>query len=256
MSKAVALKQTTQLSTQELEILSDMPDADQSDLVIPSLIIVQKSSALAVDDTKPGHIVNNQTKEILGGLGKALKFLPLTFFKTWQHSEKIGGDSKWLSEEPDRGQVYEKEETVNGKNLTHQLCYNFYVMLEDDIENPMALPYLLKLKSTSANEARNLITFLTRAKSAGNIPWSLMFTIDTKPDIAKNQKPYIKVMIKPFMVDGKQVVVEASKRTAVDDWASTIMKQQKNLKAMYQEVRPAAQPVQKPVKNYAPGASN
>jgi hypothetical protein len=251
MSKEVTKKETAAMAIpDDVKALMDlMPKAEAKDLSIPSILTVQNTSEFVDGDVKAGDMINIETLQVLGGNGKKLNFIPLTYFKSWQHFTRSQGKQKWVKEEAYSGQEYKwSEMTHDGVELVHDETYSFYVLLEQDLSNAMALPYLLKLKRTSSSEAKKLVTAIERAKGAGIEPWSLVFSIDTTKE--KGEKGvYFVTTVNP-VIDGtttKRIKDEALKLSR--EWAGTILKNQAQLNA--RKMTEA-----EPVRTVSPNATN
>jgi hypothetical protein len=210
-------------------LMDMMPKAEAKDLSIPTVLTVQNVSGFIEGEVKAGDIINKDTCAVLGGNGKKLNFIPLTFFKSWQHFSRLNGSQKWIKEELYTGQNYPwTEKLPDGTELVHDETYSFYVLLENDLNNSMALPYLLKLKRTSAGEAKKLVTAIERAKSAGIEPWSLIFSIDTSKE--KGEKgPYYVTTTNPVVEGTSTKRIIGDKLNLAREWAGTIIKNQKAL---------------------------
>jgi hypothetical protein len=235
MSKEIVKKDAKQMALEVppdmQELLAMMPKVEAKDLSIPTILTVQSTSEFIEGVVDAGHIINRDTLQVLGGNGKRINFVPLTFFKSWQHFSKTDGKQKWIKEELYTGQEYKwTEKTSDGVELVHDETYSFYILLESDLTNQMALPYLLKLKRTSAGEAKKLVTAIERAKTALIEPWSLLFSIDTTRE--KGDKgPYYVTVVNP-VIEGTSVKrIKDEALTMSREWSRTVIKNQASLNA-------------------------
>jgi hypothetical protein len=248
MSKDVVLKAANDVVVPDgmKELMDMMPKAEAKDLSIPTILTVQTTSEFVEGDVKAGDIINRDTLQVLGGVGKKLNFIPLTFFKSWQHFSRLEGKQTWLNEEMYTGQSYpwtEEGAGPGGADLIHDETYSFYVLLESELTNAMATPYLLKLKRTSAGEAKKLVTAMDRAKNAFIEPWSLIFSIETSKE--KGEKGVYFVTVVNPVVDGTSTKrLKDGPLNLSRDWAALIIKQQAtlNAKKMAEPDAPIASP--------------
>jgi hypothetical protein len=240
--KEIAIKATTELTTDVLDLMGAMGDVDPKDLSIPTLLMVQNVSSYLDGTVKAGALLNKDTLQVLGGEGVKVPFVPLFHFKSYAINEILGGTNSWLREEPDTGQVYDcrykvenlVDKVVDGKvektKAEVDLVFNFYLMAVEDLSDPMALPYLLKLKRTSAKEAKKLLTRMSMARGAKVEPWSLIFNLDTV--LVKGDKgPYYEASITPVTEGANQVRITDDKLMTSRKWAKTIIEGQSILKA-------------------------
>lgn len=189
--KEIATKETTALSTEVDALLGGMPDIDPNDLMIPRLLLLQPTSQL---EGNAGEIIDRNVGGKVGGNGEKLNFIPLTFFKTWEHFKKAQGDGQrtWTGREmwgPDNAHLPWNEK-VDGIEISHDQTLNFYVMLERDLSNPMAMPYMVKFTRTGYQSGKKLLTAFQMARSAKFEPWSFVFALDSHLEKDDKRKYY------------------------------------------------------------------
>ena len=139
---------------------------DASQLVIPKILCMQGLSQMVAEgEAQMGDIVDSMTGEQLGcGREKdfqPLNFVPLYSFQEWVVYDKLGGDKLQYVEKVPFGPTNAdwKWDTEKQKRV---LVMNFYVMLERDLEDRGALPYLLSFRSTSYKAGKKLATFVKK----------------------------------------------------------------------------------------------
>lgn len=141
------------------------------DLKIPKILLLQGSSVLVKDDAthKSGDIINSISHEVLGVAREKdaapLRFIPIHMFKTWVIFEKIEdrGSKKvkldyveTIQLTPDNSNLPWDETLESGQMLRRVKNVNFFVLLERDLGNPLAKPYVLTFRSTSLKAASPL----------------------------------------------------------------------------------------------------
>lgn len=150
---------------------------DKADIMIPRLLVMQGlSEFVAEEKAQMGDIVNSVTVEVLGGKSKAVKFIPLSHFKTvaYYRVEAQGQPPVYERTEawnPKTHANLEWEQVIDGKKYVVNQCLNFYVMLERDMENPAAFPYLLTFRRTSYKNGKKLINHFMQMDMMGVEPW-------------------------------------------------------------------------------------
>lgn len=171
VSKEVAVKNAQALSTDVNSMFEGMDygSVESKDLLIPKILLMQGQSEKVLDGTcKPGDIIKSTTGELYGSArekdSKPLKFIPIYMYKTWVKHEilsKTGGKLKlqYVETYPvtpnNTSQKWESTEEIEGvvRNFKHVKNINFYVILEQDWGNPLAVPHVLTFRSTSSKAA-------------------------------------------------------------------------------------------------------
>lgn len=230
MSKQIQKKETTAIAELEVsqEMFDALPSADASDYRTPNIVIVQPTSKLAAT---AGEMVDLNTKQVLAGVGKALNFVPLWFFKSWEiFNEDKAGNREYVGKEvfgPRNAMWKWEEETPTGKTRRY-LNTNVYMVLEKDLSTPMPQLYMFRFRGKSTNEGKKLLTFWTNAKNYKQIPYSYVFSIS--PTMVTDQKGKYFVATLANVMDAdkyRQIAGEALK--IAHGWVTMI---QANLAAM------------------------
>lgn len=212
MSKEIKKKETAELELSDA-MLADLPSADASDYRIPNLCMVQPTSKLVAN---PGEIVDLNTKQVVCQAGKALNFVPLWFFKSWEifHEDKQNNreyrgkelfspkNALWKWEEP----------MADGGKIRRYLNTNVFMILEKDLVSPMPQLYMFRFRGKSTNEGKKLLTFWTNAKNYKMVPFSYVFSIT--PSMITDQKGKYFVANLANVMDGdkyRQISGEALK---------------------------------------------
>lgn len=149
---------------------------DPKDITIPRLVVMQGMSKFVAQETaQPGDIANSVTGEVLAGKGKTIKFVPLSHFKTIIRSKNVGkGLPQFVSQEawnPKTHANLEWEETIDGVEYYNTSCLNFYVLLERDLDNPAAFPYLLTFRRSSYRNGKKLVNHFMQMDMMKAEPW-------------------------------------------------------------------------------------
>lgn len=203
-TKEVAVKETQAVALSAMQ--SEMADAfdystvEASDLKIPKMLLMQAMSKYVNEDSvcKAGDLVNSVNAEVYGSVRekdfKPVKIVPIHMTKQWVIQEVLEGGKLEFKEilpvtptNTDWAWTYEE----NGRNFKRTKCLNFWVMLEKDLGNPMALPHVLTFRSTSFKEGgviANHFALCSAAKQAKQfrVPMDRFFEIGGK--IEKNDK--------------------------------------------------------------------
>jgi hypothetical protein len=146
--------------------------SDTNDILIPKLLLMQGlSQAVADGNARMGEIIDSLTQEVLGsGLEKdpkPIKVIPLMSFKQWVVYEKLGDGKLQLSEIADfspANALWEKED----EKYRRDLVLNFYVMLDEQIQDPTALPYLVSFRRTGYKTGMKLATHFKKCELAAS----------------------------------------------------------------------------------------
>ena len=209
--KEMAVKATNALSAEMADMMAefDYSAVESRDLKIPKLLLMQASSKFVKDEDicKSGDLVNSVNGEIYGAVRekdyRPVKIIPIHMFKTWVVSEIIpgtGGTNKLeyvetLPVTPENTDMPWEVER-DGRKYKNTKCINFFVLLEKDIGNPMALPHVLTFRSTSVKEAgiiANHFALCAAAKAAKQfrVPMDRFFEIGGKKKEKDDQSWYV-----------------------------------------------------------------
>jgi len=179
--RAVAI----QAEAEERALALNELGVDAEDLVIPSIQVMQNTSALVGDDkAKLGDIMNMQTEERLGGLDKPVQFLPLKMFKTLRTYNVTDGGFKFLHEQP----LNKQNEKLPGEGMEEKLSvkrfhtFNFFVLLKSDLDKGEDFPCLIRFKSTGMNAGRTLATHLYKQVFFRKKPYSSFIGMGVKKE--------------------------------------------------------------------------
>lgn len=179
--RAVALQAEAQERSKALQELG----VDQKDLIIPSVQVMQNTSALVGDEkAKLGDVVNMSTEEILGGGDKKVPFLPLKIFKTLR-VYAVGEGFKFHHEEP-LTPVSEKlpfEGTEpDGTIVKRYPTINAFVLLKSNLDKEEGFPCLIRFKSTGMNAGRALATHLYKQVYFKKRPYAQFMELSTRKE--------------------------------------------------------------------------
>ena len=141
-----------------------------SDVVIPKLLLMQKTSQLVDDENSGvsvGDIVRSTSKEILAKKGGPLEFVPIHQFKTWVKYDMSSGSPKFAGIEPcsSANEDLEWEYEEDGKQMRRDMTLNFYVLLKEDLVAHVEA----KEKGTTTNLFPCLVSFSRTSYRAGKI---------------------------------------------------------------------------------------
>lgn len=158
MSKAVAKKENTEVSTNVIDQDAFGSAGGIEDVVIPKIMVMQKMSKLLDnrDDLRVGDFVESLDESKVGSITEPLEFVPFYMEKLWFRSQKNGNDWEFLAVEEfnttnSRRRYYE---TVDGVDYKNELHMKFYCILPSD----PSIPYAITFKGTSQKVGKALYT--------------------------------------------------------------------------------------------------
>ena len=143
----------------------DYGAVEAKDLLIPKILLMQGQSEKVLDETcRPDDIVRSTTGEILGSArekdAKSIRFVPIFMYKTWVKQEVLGkGKMQYVETYPvtpmNTSQKWDETVEVDGvmRTFKNTKNINFYVILEEDFGNALAVPHVLTFRSTSSKAA-------------------------------------------------------------------------------------------------------
>jgi hypothetical protein len=179
--KALAI----QADAQERALALKELGVEATDLVIPSIQLMQGTSALVGEDkAKLGEIVNMQTEEIIGGIDKAVKILPLKLYKTLRTYDVTNNGFKFMSEDPltAANEKLQGEGVVEGVPVKRYQTLNFFVLLKTDLDKGEGFPCLLRFRSTGMNAGRALATHLYKRVFFKAKPYSQFVELSSRKE--------------------------------------------------------------------------
>lgn len=199
---------------------------------------MQGSSKFVKEDDicKAGDLVKSTTGEVCGSVRekdyRPVKFLPIYMYKTWVKSMSVkdsGGKEKWEYIETypvtplntDQRWLQE-EKDADGKVQKYKLTknINFYVLLEKDFGNLLAVPYVLTYRSTSARAAAIVEDWFAQCKAAKAakmqknaqgqlmLPFAKLFELGGKMD-KKDDDAYFILQTKELTEANQELVSQA-----------------------------------------------
>jgi len=179
-TKELATKKNNALSTDVASMFEEMEynQTEAKDLLIPKILLMQGSSERVKTEAthKAGDIIKSTTGEVYGSArdkdAKGLRFIPIFMYKTWVKHELLGKKKQYVETFPvtpeNTDMKWEQTEEVDGVTRTYTLTknINFYVVLEKDFGNPLAVPHVLTFRSTSARAANILMSWFAECNVA------------------------------------------------------------------------------------------
>lgn len=159
------------------------------DLNIPRLLLMHNSSDLVGSgEAKLGDIVNSQTNEIVGGIDKPVEILPLHLYKTIRITDVSGGAGrgKWLRDEAvtlaNTHLIKLRRGKENGVDVTYDLCMNYYVLLNKDIESGLIMPAIVTFKKSSLRTGQQIASNTLTFKMAGKPSYAYSTLLSSKKE--------------------------------------------------------------------------
>lgn len=158
---------------------------DPKDILIPKILLMQGSSDWVLNDkAKLGEMRDSVSEKSIGGFEAGINFVPLFHYKTMKIYNAMTSRPV-LEREANWGPEVSSlpwEEVKGGIKYKNIACLNFYVMLEKDLSEPGATPYLLTFKSSSYKNGRKLINHFLKMDSAGHSPIALTFKLTSNKE--------------------------------------------------------------------------
>lgn len=158
---------------------------DPKDILIPKILLMQGISDWVTNNkAKMGDMMDSVTEKSIGGFDTGINFVPLYHYKTMK-IYNASSSRPVLEREANWGPEVANlqwEEIRGGVKYKNVACLNFYVMLEKDLEEPGATPYLLTFKSSSYKNGRKLINHFLKMDSAGHSPIALTFKLTSNKE--------------------------------------------------------------------------
>lgn len=159
-------------------------DTSAADLIIPKILIMQGQSDFVNDDkiqARQGEIRDSLEGKLLAKIGESIRFIPFFFYNTWvEFTEK---EKKFVfsgMHVRDRtNEDLEWEWVDNGVNKKRAKAINCYVLLENELEDGVYLPYLLSFRNTSFKEGKKLVTLVEKLKQFKLSPAHRVFELST-----------------------------------------------------------------------------
>lgn len=236
MAKEVALKKESieqtalaiQAEAKERALALQELGVETKDLVIASIQVMQGTSALVGDEkAKVGEIVNMQTEEILGGVDKPIKILPLKMYKTLRIYNVANSSFKFLREEPltaknDKlsNEAMERIQTEDGEievPVKRYHSFNFFVLLKTDMDKGEGFPCLIRFRSTGMNAGRTLATYLYKLVFFRKKPYSTFISL-----LTKKEKKETAVYGVPVIDTKNTLAATPEEIQAAEDWLAML----------------------------------
>jgi hypothetical protein len=243
-TKEVAVKHTQALSVDVNSMFEDMDygSVEAKDLLIPKILLMQGQSDKVLDGTcKAGDIIKSTTGEVYGSARekdeKSLRFIPVFMYKTWVKQEVLGKKFQYIETYPvtpqNTSQKWESTEDIDGvtRQFKHTKNINFYVILEQDWGNPLAVPHVLTFRSTSSRAADIIESHFAEcnvaqkarmpknAKGELMLPFARVFELGGKMEKNDDNSWYI------FKTSDKGSIPESDPRIAqAFNWYQTVSK--------------------------------
>jgi hypothetical protein len=160
-----------------------------ADVRIPRILLTQAISERVVQDKcQAGDMVNSITGEVLAEKKGTVNIVPIYIYKDWSISEEIGGKFEFKMLEAYTAQNANRpwEEVVAGVKVQNNLGINVLCMLEKDLSDPTAFPFLMTFRRTNSACGKDIAGYGVKASQA-QAP-ACMFTITIGTESKKNSK--------------------------------------------------------------------
>lgn len=158
---------------------------DPKDILIPKILLMQGSSDWVTNEKcKLGEMMDSVSEKPIGNFETGVNFVPLYHYKSMKISDADTSKPKFIKEIPwgPEAAALPWEQIKDGHKFKNEALLNFYVMLENHLEEPGATPYLLTFKSSSYKNGRKLINHFLKMDSAGHSPIALTFKLTSNKE--------------------------------------------------------------------------
>lgn len=161
--------EVAQFSNEDLAAWGES-EANQNDVVIPKLIVMQANSSLVGEDkADAGDIIESLGKEVLAGYKKSVEIVPFYMKKTWivkkLNTQSNEYEFERYEDVDSSNENADKDFSVNGEKYQRQFCRNFYCLIGD---NP--IPYIVPMKGMSARTGKILATSMYVQNKVKKLP--------------------------------------------------------------------------------------
>lgn len=229
MTKAVAEKQGMQMApAMDINNFGLDSTISSDNILIPKLLLMQGLSKLvAAEKAQMGDMVNSLTAQAVGSCRekdfRPVVIIPIMMFETWGVNQFVKKDGKeslsWVGTVPFKpanadwsregvcpaaARQFNLDPETKFRNMRE---LNFYVMLDAECDDPMALPYLLKFKSTGYRVGMKLSTHFAQCqkaaqKGAATPPASYLFKLSGTKE-TNDQGTFFVPTIEPVTEESK-----------------------------------------------------
>lgn len=178
-----------------------MPEhIDADDVILPGVYLMQSNSDWVKEEkARNGEFVKSTTYKAIGGRGKPVEFVPLSFYKSFRIVEPQG--NKWVRNEAwDPAKSGEWEFVEEGRPLKRVKCVNVYALLMPelvaeaaemeackksgemfDLEKALT-PIMITFRNTSFKAGKILTDHFAKAQKYNSEPFVNTFTLDSYED--------------------------------------------------------------------------
>lgn len=191
-------KAVTEATTKAVSTNVDMGMADDlttDDVQRGRITILQKNSRILDDrtDLRPGMIINTSDGEILNDGKSPLEFIIVDFVKYWM--VKDSDTDEFIEKLPAINEKELKwEESVGGRNLKRTYHFSYIVLLAQDIELGIEMPYELAFRSTSIKMTKKINAVLLKKRNLQEPSWFFTFKLTLAKKEDKNNSWFTPVV--------------------------------------------------------------
>ena len=170
-----------QMNAAEFQELASEFKVDNSDIMIPKILLMQPSSVMVADDkvnARIGDFRNSVNAEKLGTILEPLLFIPFHFTKIWDIIDPEQ-NNKWLRSDPfnpgDENLPWNYEEEGVKRERVKRL--NFFGFIPQQVEAGNILPMVLSFKSTGYREGTKILTQMKLNIAQKKLPWNTVYSL-------------------------------------------------------------------------------
>lgn len=152
------------------------------DIMIPKILAMQAMSQPVISgEAKFGELRDSLNGKILGGIAKPITFIPFYMDKCFVVMRVKDGKFKFHRTEAITAYTEDHEFECTAEDGQAEKWYrtmNYYVLLENELKNKEAIPYVISFRSTSARAGQKLATtmFMKNIK-AGKTPAAMIMEL-------------------------------------------------------------------------------
>lgn len=189
-TKELTLAQKQELALKEMQEsnLWAPPELTKKDIVIPRLLLMQPMSELVTaGKAKFGEVIDSLNKKVFGGFDQdPVKIIPFLMQKTFvvfnnndpENKEFLRIEPITPDNEDAKYEDEEKDESGDLMKISRFRTMTFYVLLEKELKEGAATPYLIAFSKTSLQAGKKLSTQVYMKNiHAGKNPASMIMNI-------------------------------------------------------------------------------
>jgi hypothetical protein len=180
MAETKELATRMDMNPAEFADIADDFKIDNSDILIPKILLMQPSSEMVADEkieARIGDFRNSVSGFKVGSILEPFLFIPFHYTKKWDVVVKEG--NKWVRTEPfnvgDENLPWEYEEA--GTQMKRVQRLDFFGFVPGLVDKGEILPMVFACKSTGYKEGKKILTQMKVNIAQKKLPWNTVYAI-------------------------------------------------------------------------------